>query len=576
MKKILRINMSNLTFSEETAKEEYKYLGGRALTSKIIKDEIDPTCDPLRKYNKIVIAPGLLTGTIAPCSGRLSIGGKSPLTGGIKESNSGGTPSQKIAKLGYKAIVIEGIASKDKLYIVKINSEGVEIIQANELKGMGTYQTAKCLRDKYGTDYSVICIGPAGEEKLLASSIAITNIEGDAARQAARGGLGAVLGSKRVKAIIINNDEKDAINYKDKQKFKKLIINFTKEVIEMRRTMTEYGTAVLVDVVNSFKGIPTRNFSLGQFEGAKKINGEELRKKIIERKGKISHPCHPGCIIRCSNIYNDEKGNYLTSGLEYETIALTGANCGIDDLDTIAKIDHFCDDFGIDTMDTGAAIGILMESGFIEFGDKKRILNFLDEIKKLTPLGRIIASGAEITGKVFGATRIPTVKGQAISGYDPRVFKGTGVTYITSPMGADHTAGICFPGRGGYRDETKDGNKIEHDKGDKIQVALSSDMQVMTTVCDSLGFCYFVGTNMKNMNLFAELINQRYGLNIIGEDMILLGKETLKMEKTFNEAAGITEAQNKLPEFFKEEKLEPSGNVFDVDENEIKKIYDFN
>lgn len=575
MKKILRINMFNLTFLEETTKEEYRYLGGRALTSKIIINEVDPACDSLRKYNKIVIAPGLLTGTIAPCSGRLSIGGKSPLTGGIKEANTGGTPSQKIAKLGYKAIVIEGIAQKDKLYIIKINPEGVEIIQADELKGMGTYQTAKNLKDKYGNNYSVICIGPAGEEKLLTSSIAITNIEGDPSRQAARGGLGAVLGSKRVKAIIIDNGEKDVIDYKDKQKFKKLIPDFTKEVVEMRKAMTEYGTACLVDAVNSLKGIPTRNFSLGQFEGAEKINGKELRKRIIERKGKISHPCHPGCIIRCSNVYNDEKGNYLTSGLEYETIALTGANCGIDDLDTIAKIDYFCDNFGIDTIDTGAAIGVLMESGFMEFGDKKGILSLLDEIKKLTPLGRIIASGAKITGKVFGVTRVPVVKGQALSGYDPRVFKGTGVTFMTSPMGADHTAGICFPGRGGYREETKDGSKIKHYEGNKIQVALSSDLQVMTTVCDSLGFCYFVGTNIKNMNLFAKLINQRYGLNVIGEDMITLGKETLKTERAFNKAAGITEAQDRLPEFFREEKIKPDGYVFDVDENEIKKIYDF-
>ena len=575
MKKILRINMSNLTFLEETIKEEYRYLGGRALISKIMINEVDPACDPLRKYNKIVIAPGLLTGTIAPCSGRLSIGGKSPLTGGIKEANTGGTPSQKIAKLGYKAIVIEGIAQKDKLYIIKINPEGVEIIQADELKGMGTYQTAKNLRDKYGNNYSVICIGPAGEEKLLASSIAITDIEGDPARQAARGGLGAVLGSKRVKAIIVDNGEKDVIDYKDKQKFKKLIPDFVKDVVEMRKSMTEYGTACLVDVVNSFKGLPTRNFSLGEFEGAEKINGKELRKRIIERKGKISHPCHPGCIIRCSNVYNDEKGNYLTSGLEYETIALTGANCGIDDLDIIAKIDYFCDNFGIDTIDTGAAIGVLMESGFMEFGDKEGILRLLDEIKKLTPLGRIIASGARITGKVFGVTRVPEVKGQAIPGYDPRVFKGTGVTFTTSPMGADHTAGICFPGRGGYREETKDGSKIKHYEGNKIQVALSSDLQVMTTVCDSLGFCYFVGTNLKNMNLFAKLINHRYGLNVIGEDMITLGKETLKTERAFNKAAGITEAQDRLPEFFREEKIKPDGYVFDVDKNEIEKIYNF-
>mgnify|MGYP000639854190 CR=1 FL=1 len=578
MKKILRINMDDLTFNEERVKSEYEYLGGRALTSQIIKDEVDPACHPLGKHNKVVIAPGLLTGTTAPCSGRLSIGSKSPLTGTIKEANSGGTASQKLAKLGYKAIIIEGAPLRSGLYVIKIDSDGVEIIEADGLKGMGTYQTAKNLRDKYGNDYSVICIGPAGEEKLSAASIAVTNIEGETSRHAARGGLGAVLGSKGIKAIIVNNgkqDKQDIISYKDEKGFKKLATDFAKKLVETKKVLTEYGTANLVEIINSLKGLPTRNFSVGQFEGAEKISGEVLRKRAIERKGRTGHPCQPGCVIRCSNVYKDEKGNFLTSGFEYETIILTGANCGIDDLDTIAKIDKFCDDFGIDTIDTGAAIGVLMESGLIEFGDREGVLNLLEEIRKLTPLGRIIGSGAEITGKIFGVTRVPTVKGQAVSAYDPRVFKGTGVTYATSPMGADHTAGNCLPGRGGYREETKDASKIKHYEGDKIQVALSSDLQVMATVCDSLGFCYFVGATLENMNIFAELVNKRYGLSITGKDMIKLGQKTLEIEREFNKAAGITEVQDRLPEFFREEKLEPSGNVFDVNENEIKKVFDF-
>ncbi|MDI3535141.1 MAG: aldehyde:ferredoxin oxidoreductase, partial [Thermosediminibacterales bacterium] len=436
MMKILRINMNNLAIAEEEAKGEYKNLGGRALTSRIIKDEVEPTCHPLGEHNKIIIAPGLLTGTTAPCSGRLSIGGKSPLTGTIKESNAGGTASQKIAKLGYKAIIIEGKARQDGLYIIKINTSGAEIIRADELKGMGTYQTAQTLRDKYGDSYSVICIGPAGEEKLSAASIAVTNIEGETSRHAARGGLGAVLGSKRIKAIIIDNEKQDKISYADEKGFKSQAAAFAKSLVETKQVLTKYGTANLVGPINALKGLPTRNFSVGEFEGASKISGEVLRERITERNGKTGHPCHPGCVIRCSNIYNDEKGNYITSGFEYETIILTGSNCGIDDLDVIAKIDRFCDDFGLDTMDTGAAIGVLMESGLLEFGDTEGVFNLLKEIKQLTPLGRIIGSGAEITGKVFGVTRVPTVKGQAISAYDPRAFKGTGVTYATSPMGA--------------------------------------------------------------------------------------------------------------------------------------------
>lgn len=570
MNKILRVDMTSLKVNEEQVKEKYKQLGGRALTVSIMNDEVEPTCNPLGKNNKIIIAAGLLGGTTAPCVGRISIGGKSPLTGGIKEANAGGTAAQKLAKLGYKAIIIEGKSQGNSSYIIKVNQDGAEIIKADDLKGKGTYETAQQLRSKYGKEYAVVCIGPAGEEKLLAASIAVTDMKGNTSRHAGRGGLGAVLGSKGVKALLIDNGTVNSIDYTDKNTFQEKATAFARVLIETKAGLTKLGTANLVNGVNKFKGLPTRNFSEGVFEGADKINADALLEKIAERKGKTGHPCSPGCVIRCSNVYNDKNGEYLTSGLEYETIALVGSNCGIDDLDVIATVDRFCDDFGLDTMDTGVAIGVIMEAGIIKFGDKEAVLALLDEIRKNTPCGRVIASGASVTGKVFGVERVPVVKGQALAAYDPRSFKGTGVTMATSPQGGDHTAGNCLPGRGGYRENTKDGSKILPSDSGAIQVALSEDIQTLITVCDCLGICFFAGTDL---GLFANLLNSRYGLQVEAADLIKMGRQTIKAELEFNKNAGLSGAHDKLPEFFREEKLEPSGQVFDIDEQEIKKIF---
>jgi len=570
MEKMLRINMSNLSIREENVCEEYKKQGGRGLSASIMVDEVKPTCHPLGKNNKIIISPGMLSGTMAPCSGRISFGGKSPLTGGIKESNVGGTVSRKMVKLGYKAIIIEGKSIDNSLCIIKIDQNGTEIIKSDELKGKGTYETAKILQAKYGRNYAVACIGPAGEEKLLIASIAVTDMEGHPCRHAGRGGLGAVLGSKGVKAILFDNKDQDDVHYVNKDSFKKKASAVSKNLIQTKAGLKRLGTSNLVNLVNSLQGLPTNNFRKGSFEGVEKINSDALLAKIAERNGKTGHPCSPGCVIQCSNIYNDENGEYLTSALEYETIALVGSNCGIDDLDIIAKVDRLCDDFGIDTMDTGAAIGVLMESGIIKFGDKDAVINILEEIRKLTPFGRIIASGANITGKVFGVERVPVVKGQAISAYDPRSFKGTGVTYATSAQGGDHTAGNCLPARGGYREHIKDPSKILSSDSGTIQVDLSRDVQILTTVCDCMGICFFAGSDME---YFSQMLNYRFGTDFTSEDLLEMGLNTIKTEIKFNEEAGISKGQNKLPEFFMEEELDDCKRVFDIDENAIEKIF---
>lgn len=319
--KILRVNLSELKVIVEPVPPAYSTLGGRALTSRIVSDEVKANCEPLGGLNKVVLAPGLLTGTTAPCSGRLSVGAKSPLTGTIKESNVGGTAAWSLARSRIKAVVVEGQAAEG-WYLLKIGPNSAELIRADELAGKDNYAVVGELHQKYGTKSTVVSIGLAGERLYANSTVAVTDGDGNPSRHAGRGGLGAVLGSKRVKAIVIEPSQGPA--FKPSEAFTRGARQLT-EVLTADPVaggaLAAYGTAILVNMVNQLGGLPTRNFSDGQFEGAEKICGEKLAEIIGSRGGKSGHPCHPGCVIRCSNIYLDQEGNYLTSGLEYETIA---------------------------------------------------------------------------------------------------------------------------------------------------------------------------------------------------------------------------------------------------------------
>ena len=381
-----------------------------------------------------------------------------------------------------------------------------------------------------------------------------------------------MLGSKHIKAIVIDDAGTEKVALADEQAFRTLSRELAKSLVTGKKVMRQLGTANLVLTVNEMGCLPTKNFSRGSFEGAEKISGQRMREVILERGGKIGHACHPGCAICCSNEFVDENGNYVTSGLEYETIALAGSNLGISNLDTIARIDRFCDDFGIDTMETGNALGVAMEGGLLDFGDDQAVLAFLEEeLAQNTVAGRVIGQGATVTGKVLCVQRVAAVKGQGISAYDPRGLKGTGVTYATSPMGADHTAGNVLPGRIGYHPETTKGT--EPRVADR-QVCMSRDVQVLTAVCDVLGICFFVGANPENMESYAKLLNYAQGKQWSFEQVVRLGVGTIRTEVGFNQRAGIGKAANRLPEFFTTEKLSPYGLVFDISNEELKDIWE--
>ena len=575
METICRVNMTNLTVNMEEVSEPYKGLGGRALTSTIVSSEVPPTCHPLSASNRLALAPGLLTGTAAPSSGRLSVGAKSPLTGTIKESNAGGTAGQKIGRLGLAAIVVEGQPTNGGLYTLVLTPEEAKLIPADALRGLGNYDTVAALTEEYGTRASYISIGPAGEMKMSAASVAVTDRENRPTRHAGRGGMGAVMGSKGLKAIVVDSGDRK-VSIQDPEAFRAAARRLTQLLKEHAVTgegLPTYGTNILANIINEAGGYPTRNFTEGRFEGTEKISGETQRDTILARKGKAHHACHPGCVIGCSRIYMDENGEYLTKGPEYETIWAHGANCGIDDLDAIARMDRLDDDYGLDTIEMGVAIGVAMAAGVKAFGDAQGAIDLLHEVGKGTPLGKIIGNGAAVVGQVFGVSHVPVVKRQGLPAYDPRAIKGIGVTYATATMGGDHTTGYAVAPNilkvGGYVDPLQP----------EGQTDLSRALQIATAALDSTGLCLFTAfcilDRPEAMDAIRELINAQYGWTLTPDDITALGQNVLKTERGFNAAAGFTAAEDRLPDFFKEEPLPPHNVVFDVSDQALDTVYNF-
>ncbi|OIJ09331.1 aldehyde ferredoxin oxidoreductase [Anaerobacillus arseniciselenatis] len=560
--KILRINMSNLTVKAESD-EKFRKLGGRALTSTIINDEVPATGHPLGAKNKLIFATGLLTGSGASSADRYSVGAKSPLTGGIKESNAGGISGLTLRKIGIKALVFEDI--RDDFQIIHISKDGVKFADAQPIVGKDLSEAASYLRDKYGKNVAVWLIGVAGEQKMNLAAIAGQDRDGEPTRYNGRGGLGAVAGSKGVKAIVLDASEVEKIRPNNKETFKETLKKYHGWLMETPATskvLPELGSSSLVETTNALGALPTRNFSIGTIENYKNITGETLRKTILERggEGTTTHACMPGCMIRCSNVFADKDGKRVTGPIEYENIGLLGSNLDITNLDTIAELNRLCNEYGVDTIETGGALGVLMAQDVIRFGDENGAIEALKELKKGTPLGRIIGSGAELIGKIYGEPHVPTTKGQTMPAYDPRAVKGLGVTYSTSPMGADHTAGQTV--------------RAQIDHHSKVgQVEVSKNAQTVNTIWDNLGLCMFSSGAVQNRwDILAELVSAYTGEEITGEDIVNLANETIKVEHEFNKKAGFTKADEKLPDYFYEEENKASGTVFDVSHEEMSTI----
>jgi aldehyde:ferredoxin oxidoreductase len=511
-------------------------------------------------------------------SGRISVGCKSPLTGGIKEANSGGQPSQMLGRLGYAAIVLEGKPKNNSLYKVFINKDGADIKEDNSLCMLGNYDTVDKMKAEHGEKIGCISIGPAGEMKMSAASIAFTDMELRPTRHAGRGGVGAVMGSKGVKVIVIDDAGMKARSPAEPDKFrdanKAFVAGLRKHPVT-GEGLPAYGTNVLTNVINEAGAYPTRNFQSGQFEGASKISGETQAETENARggEGAATHGCHRGCVIRCSGTFNDKNGNFLTKQPEYETVWSHGGNCGIDDLDAIAQIDRLDDDFGVDTIEMGATVAVAMEAGLAEFGDAEAAINMVKEVGKGSHLGRILGNGAAVTGKVFGVERVPVVKGQSMPAYDPRAVQGIGVTYATTTMGADHTAGYAVTanimGVGGNVDPLKPEGQIE----------LSRNLQIATAAIDATGMCLFIAFAILDQEdtfqALLDVINTFAGASLTGDDVSALGMKILKLERDFNAAAGLTSKDDRLPDYFKKEALAPHNVTFQVSDEDLDQVHNY-
>ncbi len=567
--KIARINVENgeIQFEGITSDSKYFLLGARALTSQIIHDEVPPLCDPLGRENKLILANGVLAGSPFPCSARTSVGAKSPLTNGIKEANVGGRPGWMLARYGIRAIVLEDTSST--LKFILINEENIKILPADEYEGLGNYELHSRLKEKYGEKIGIYSIGPAGEYLMKSATVGANDMEGYPSRHAARGGLGAVMGSKKIKAIVIIPSKTSKAEMHDIKKFREVSTPFAKTLAETKEKFSIFGTPMMMAAMSGYGGIPTKNFHMGSYDKIENISGEKLHELVVARGGKNRLACSPTCVIKCSNLVVDEQGNHITSSLEYETMALNGSNLMIDDLDSLAKIDHLCDDVGIDTIEFGGTVGVTMDCGNIEWGNAEKTFEILNtEIRNNTEEGKLYGNGVKNIGEILSAKRIPQVKGQGISAYDSRVFKAMGATYATSPMGADHTAGAAIANRvpslhKDYGELTKNENKLD----------LSFELQIYTAIMDSMGCCYFIGPSYENMEILANAINAMYDLNLTRDDIIKIGIDIIRIELAFNERAGITQEMNNVPDFFREEASDPVEMKFTFKVEELKSFW---
>ncbi len=568
MADIVRINMRTRAISRTPLRDEDGILGGRRLTGKIVAEEVPPACHPLGRHNKLVMACGPLGGTLVSSVNRLSCGAKSPLTGGIKESNAGGVCAYMMGRLGIRAVIIEDTPEKRGIWrILHISARGIELVPADDLAGLGVFEKSRRLFERYGKVVGLTLIGPVGERLLPSAGITNTDPDGMPSRYNGRGGLGAVMASKGILGVVYDVQSAPKEEYADKKAFLTLsrevarLITTTPQTAEVFR---KYGTSAMMTTTNTLGALPTRNFSRGSFEGFEKINAETMHDVIVARGGvgTPSHACMTGCLICCSNIYPSEDGKaVLCSPMEYETMGLMGPNLEIADLDAIARINNTCNDLGIDTIELGAALGVAMEAGMLPFGDVGAVEKTLQEIAAGTPFGRVLACGAGVTGTVFGCLRVPTVKNQAMPAYDPRAIKGLGVTYATSPQGADHTAGNTA--RAPVKHHLKDG-----------QAACSKGAQEGFMLMDSLGLCLMLGAAVKDLNLILDLVAARCGIRPTLEELKAEARNTLLLERDFNLRAGIGPEQDRLPEFFMEEINPSTQSVFDVSAEEMREVFE--
>lgn len=547
---VLRVDLTNEEIKrEKIAGEDVKnYLGGRGLASKILYDEIDPKVDPLSPENKLIYATGLLTGTAASTGGRYMVVTKGPLTGTIASSNSGGFFGAELRFSGNDIIIFEGKAERP-LYL-SIEGEKVELKDASEIWGKGVYETTDYLVDAMDAlDARVSCIGPAGE-----NLVKFASIMNDKDRAAGRTGVGAVMGSKNLKAIVVRAKDKQVEYFKEEML--KVVRKQTKMLKEDGVTgegLPALGTKVLDNIINSHGSYPTKNFQYATFEEVDEVSGEAL----VEKGYLESNTGCYGCPIRCARktkLPNGRSGE----GPEYETGWAYGADCGVSDLNAITEANFICNDLGLDTISAGATIACAMElyeKGYIEkdelgngpelnFGSSESIVYYTRQMAYREGLGDQLAEGSYRLADSKGQPELSmSVKKQELPAYDPRGVQGHGLNYVTSNRGGCHVRGYMISPEVLGVPEKLDPQELE---GKPKWVMIFQDL---TAVIDSIGMCLFTSFAL-GLDDYREIVNAGTQFDYTSESLLETGERIYNLERQFNLEAGILPEEDKLPERF--------------------------
>ena len=550
MRKYLNIDLEEQTVTSDEIDGEDVIVVGRHLIAKTLLERGVAQIDALSPDNPLIFSAGPFAGSSFSNANRLSVGCKSPLTGGIKEANSGGTFAFAMGQLEISGITLDG-ASEDWVVIYITKDGNINFDNASQYLGLGNFEAASLLFEKYGDKVSLGICGPVGEYGGLISGISFTDPEHRPTRLAARGGVGAVMGSKKVKAIVIDRNKMPSFH--DRKKVMGAVREYGRRLDEDAaiESFRKYGTAMVADFTNKIGGLPTRNFSDGTLvnkdEGPMKLGGNYIHDLNLSRGGETTHACMPGCLIQCSNVYADEDGNEMCSPVEYETLGLMGSNCGLEDPDDVARLNNVANDLGVDTIEVGAMLGVLMDAGEGKFGDPDFMATALEDIRNGTKRGKLLAQGTARVGRHYGVERVPVVKQQGISAYDPRVIEVTGISMMVTAQGADHTAGN-IPA---FQCDDKTTEEL---------VEASLEIQTVCAAADSLGLCLFGRTvTNESIDFVVDALNEAHGTNFDEKKFKEIGREALEMEWQFNKDAGFTEDDDEMPNFFFEEALAPSG-----------------
>jgi aldehyde:ferredoxin oxidoreductase len=554
MRKYIDIQLSDRSVSTREVNGEDAVRAGRYLIAKTLVEQGVAKADPLGPDNPLIFSAGPFAGSTFSNANRTSVGCKSPLTGGVKEANGGGTFAYGIGQLHISTFVLHGI-SEDWVLIHFKKDGSIEFEDASEYLNKGNFEVAQMLYAKYGKKVTLGLCGPVGEYQGLLAGIGFSDVDGRPSRMAARGGVGAVMGSKRVKAIVIDLDRTP--QFHDPKGVRDALKDYAKMLLAdsvVKGFYAAVGTMGMADFQNLVGGLPTRNFSSGQFANTSAgetftMGGDYIGPLNTSRGGEQTHACMPGCSIQCSNVYHGADGKEIVSPVEYETLGLLGTNCGIGNPDDLAALNYICNDLGIDTIETGAMLAVLMEAGLAKFGDAKFLGSALGEIRKGSDAGKLYAQGTARVGEHFKVKRVPVIKKQAISAYDPRVVEVTGVSMMVTAQGADHTVGN-MP-RLKSREMTLE-QILDASVKDQVKVAAQ----------DSLGFCIFGRTiTTTQLPFIVNAINAAQGTQLTEEFFYQLGTDALKYEDEFNRQAGFGESDDDLPKFFYDEALPPTQHV---------------